>query len=173
MLILTSLDSLSLTRDNFPEKLDDMEEGHYQLLYHSIQGIFNDECRNPDAYLAGFDKDDIVLGIFEPGKLIEGIASWNNSIKEAFIEALKNTLPDMRTIDAINAENIVMDTTETYELSCAVRELDNHWFECAEHGIYLPNEMGYAYFTTILDPYDEENIKAHPEEYLLLYVYPK
>ena len=174
MLILTSLDSLSLTRDNFPEKLDDIEESHYQLLFHSIQGIFNDECRNPDAYLSdAFDKDSVVLGIYEPDKLIETVSSWNDSIKKAFVAALRGVLPDTGAIETIDVESIPMDTTKTYELSCAVRELDNLWFEYAEHGIYLPNEMGYAYFTTILDPYYEESIKAYPEEYLLLSVYPK
>lgn len=174
MLILTSLDSLSLTRDNFPEKLDDIEESHYQLLFHSIQGIFNDECRNPDAYLSdAFDKDSVVLGIYEPDKLIETVSSWNDSIKKAFVAALRGVLPDTGAIETIDVESIPMDTTKTYELSCAVRELDNLWFEYAEHGIYLPNEMGYAYFTTILDPYDEESVKAYPEEYLLLSVDPK
>lgn len=174
MLILTSLDALSLTRDNFPENLSDMEEGHYQLLFQNIQEIFSDECHDPETYLGdAFDRDSVVLGVYEPDKLIEAVSSWNGSIKKAFVAALRGVLPDTGTIETIDVESIPMDTAKTYELSCAARELDNHWFGYAEHGVYLPNEMGYPYFTTILDPYDEESVKAHPEEHLLLSVYPK
>lgn len=70
-------------------------------------------------------------------------------------------------------DELPMDTDMTYQLVCATRELDDMWYDFADHAVYVENEFGYPFFRTIVDEHTAACIKANPEAYLIARVTPK
>lgn len=171
MFILTSLDSLSLDIDDFPATKDELTDEHYQLVFDIIKSAYEDSANDGEATLyESIYENTFIFGAFEPEKLIERVAAWNAGIRADFIRALKPIAP---FIDGPDENKLPMDDDTTHAIACAARELDNIWFDYADHGVYLENEFGYPYFTTILAPHIEGFIKADPGDYLILEVSPK
>lgn len=171
MFILTSLDSLNLDIDDLPATKEELTDEHYRLIFDSIKSAYEDNANDDEATLYELIYEDtFIFGAFEPEKLIERVTAWNADIRANFIRALQPVAP---FIDGPDQDKLPMDDDTTHAIACAARELDNVWYDYAAHGVYLENDMGWPYFTTLVDKYSEECIKACPANYLIFEVTPK
>ena len=121
----------------------------------------------------------------EPGNLPKEASQLRQgdfqSVLKALQDAYCNTAsdPDAYLYETVAPENIPpedelpMDTDMTYQLVCATRELDDMWYDFADHAVYVENEFGYPFFRTIVDEHTAACIKANPEAYLIARVTPK
>lgn len=138
-------------------------------VFQALNEAFNDQTSDPETYLYdSTDDKNFIFGALAPEKVIETAKDWNQEIKKAFITALGGLGdPD------VTADNLPMDNDKTYKLSCAARELDNVWWQHADHCVYLPNPQGFPYFRCILPDECLEDIINHPEQYVIVDVYVK
>ena len=99
--------------------------------------------------------------------------AWNREIRVEFLRAIKNMCPGIGAGHLPPEDELPMDTDMTYQLVCATRELDDMWYDFADHAVYVENEFGYPFFRTIVDEHTAACIKANPEAYLIARVTPK
>ena len=111
--------------------------------------------------------------MYEPEKVLERLDAWNREIRVEFLRAIKNMCPGIGAGHLPPEDELPMDTDMTYQLVCATRELDDMWYDFADHAVYVENEFGYPFFRTIVDEHTAACIKANPEAYLIARVTPK
>lgn len=171
MRIITNFEALNMDKEVLEQIRNgtaDMEEIR-QEAFDSLKSSFDEAVSASDAYLSNdYSEDVFTFGILNHNVLISIVKTWNQKIKEQFAQAIKKVWNDNMT-----AEQLRPDTTATYEVSCAARELDNHWWHGSNHGVYLPNECGYPYFKVILSESVMEDILRNPERYVVIDVYVK
>ena len=117
--------------------------------------------------------ENIIFGLYEPEKVLERLDAWNREIRVEFLRAIKNMCPGIGAGHLPPEDELPMDTDMTYQLVCATRELDDMWYDFADHAVYVENEFGYPFFRTIVDEHTAACIKANPEAYLIARVTPK
>jgi len=171
MRIITNFEALDMDEElveQIRNGIADMEEIR-EVVFGSLESDFDDATSTSDAYLSDdYSEDDFTFGILNRDALISIAKTWNPEIKEQFAQAIKKVWNDNMT-----AEQLRLDTSDTYEVSCAARELDNHWWYGSNHGVYLPNECGYPYFKVILSESVMKDILRSPEQYIVIDVYVK
>ena len=106
-------------------------------------------------------------------EVLERLDAWNREIRVEFLRAIKNMCPGIGAGHLPPEDELPMDTDMTYQLVCATRELDDMWYDFADHAVYVENEFGYPFFRTIVDEHTAACIKANPEAYLIARVTPK
>lgn len=175
MQIIANIKALGLDNEvgttPFSEFLKNTDrEGLLTEIFDGIQDQFDDQADVADAYLSSMDPSDveenITFGAEAPEKIIQIAKDWNQTILNMVLAATKKALPFL--------ERGELDGQHTYELSCTARMADNHWFWCADYATYIASEdHQYPFFCVLLEPKDVEDIEAHPENYIVLDVYPK
>ena len=73
----------------------------------------------------------------------------------------------------VEPENICVDTSETYNLQKAARQLDNRWFSYSNYGCYLANSQGYPYFRVFPSEEQLARVAENPAEYFIIEVFVK
>lgn len=180
--IFFSLNSVNQTPDiirNAGMQLPDI----CQNIFQQISDLYDDQCEGKESYISqNCDAMDCILfGVNEPARILERMGRWNQEIQERFFACLKSILPDQRgpyssvwsSLNALTPDQVPMDNVSTWHLSCAARELDNHWFDYANHAVLTENDFGFSYFKVILNDRIKLHIQKHPEEYAIIQVFPK
>ena len=140
----------------------------------ALQDAYCNTASDPDAYLyETVAPENIIFGLYEPEKVLERLDAWNREIRVEFLRAIKNMCPGIGAGHLPPEDELPMDTDMTYQLVCATRELDDMWYDFADHAVYVENEFGYPFFRTIVDEHTAACIKANPEAYLIARVTPK
>jgi len=181
MYIVTSFEALGydlaeLGIEKITPELADQEDimdalRHY--IFRAIELAYLDETTESDWYLyRSYVKDQFIFGGINPDAFIADVKNWNQEI----FNALKPALMAAGILDKdgrYTPDKVQMDTTNTYAAKKAMREIDNDWFPAADHAVYLNNENGLPWFTVQLKEKDISDICLHPENYLIIEVYPK
>lgn len=175
MLIIANLSALGISDGVQTGRLSKMlkqvgRDVVAQEVYSAIVSQFNDQAECVDASLYNPSAEElsnnIVFGFEDPKTVTETAAQWNEKIQQQVLGAIKSALPEL--------EQGVLDTQKTYALSCASRMADNHWFWTADCGTYINHkDEWYPIFKVLLNEEDVEDIAAHPQQYILINVYPK
>lgn len=172
MKIITSFEALDIDSEivaAMQSGTADMDQVRY-IVWESLKALFEDYSDDSGTYIASVDlADNFVFGALEPQKMVEAAKSWNLDIKKQFLAALGK----LGTVDPAAPEQLPLDNSETYDMHKAARELDDNWWCYAEHGVYLPNNYGYPYFTVILKDAQAADMAAHPEDYVIYNAYIK
>lgn len=153
-----------------------VEEGCRDLeeLFQAINSAFNDEARDKETYLyENWEENRFCFGNEVPELVKNRAEAWNREIKAQFMTALDRVTRFAERGRMPEADELPMDTADTYLLRAAAAELDNSWFDTAEHGVYFENDCGYPYFKVQLQDAAIADIQTHPEKYLIITVSPK
>lgn len=114
-----------------------------------------------------------LFGALEPEKFRKRISAWNIEIRQRFLSCVDSICHVTDRAGLPAADELEIDTMATYDMSCAARELDNHWFSNALHATYLPNSQGWECFGCVLSPVEQQGILENPESYAIVTVFPK
>ena len=60
-----------------------------------------------------------------------------------------------------------------YSLLGAASEMNDDWYDYADHAVFLEDANGDRTFRCVLQPFDLDNIQRDPEEYAIVTVFPK
>lgn len=174
MEIITSFTALNLEPGNLQKEASQLRQGDFQSVLKALQDAYCNTASDPDAYLyETVAPENIIFGLYEPEKVLERLDAWNREIRVEFLRAIKNMCPGIGAGHLPPEDELPMDTDMTYQLVCATRELDDMWYDFADHAVYVENEFGYPFFRTIVDEHTAACIKANPEAYLIARVTPK
>lgn len=158
----------------FAKEASQLRQGDFQSVLKALQDAYCNTASDPDAYLyETVAPENIIFGLYEPEKVLERLDAWNREIRVEFLRAIKNMCPGIGAGHLPPEDELPMDTDMTYQLVCATRELDDMWYDFADHAVYVENEFGYPFFRTIVDEHTAACIKANPEAYLIARVTPK
>ncbi len=153
---------------------DGVTEQTRKDLFDAMHSEYQDEAADPGAYLyENFDEDHFLFGAVEPEKLIARARGWNREIRDEFLRLVDAVCKVSANGALPDAEDLEMDTHETYLLQQAARELDNSWHDNSNHAVYMDNSMGFPYFTVVLSDGALKDICEHPQDYAILIVCPK
>lgn len=171
MRIITNLEALDIDQ----EYLEAMQAGPADMdqirkwVFAALSEAFNDQSHDKEAYLCESYTDEyFIFGAVSADEVLSIVQNWNLNIQAKFITALK----DMK-VNETTPETLPIDNFQTYDIQKAARELDNNWWDYADHGVYLPNSQGYPYFRVTLEKEELEDILKHPEQYIIVDVYVK
>ena len=179
MEVFMRLNDFGLTADDIiVDKEKRIPEDIQARLFSTIKMEYEDAARDKESYIHnGYSSENFLLGLTEPEKLIERALAWNDEIKDALCKAMTDVFgqAEANTQDREErlAAGITLDTDKTYALSQAAREADNHWYDYADHAVLFPNSAGFTYFQTIIPDAFLADIKANPQDYVVITVYPK
>ena len=152
MEIITSFTALNLEPGNLPKEASQLRQGDFQSVLKALQDAYCNTASDPDAYLyETVAPENIIFGLYEPEKVLERLDAWNREIRVEFLRAIKNMCPGIGAGHLPPEDELPMDTDMTYQLVCATRELDDMWYDFADHAVYVENEFGYPFFRTIVD----------------------
>ena len=171
MRIITNLEALDIDQ----EYLEAMQAGPADMdqirkwVFAALSEAFNDQSHDKETYLCESYTDEyFIFGAASADEVLSITQNWNLNIQAKFITALK----DMK-VNETTPETLPIDNFQTYDIQKAARELDNNWWDYADHGVYLPNSQGYPYFRVTLEKEELEDILKHPEQYIIVDVYVK
>lgn len=168
MKIITNLSALGLEYPHMDASSSVWADFKKEVIAELISA-YDCEKDDAEAYLLSFeDYWDIRYGAKDPGYIKSIAALWNAEIKTVFCNSVNGVCDNRLSVDTLH----VRDST-TYSMMKAAMELHDHWSAFSDHGVYLENECGYPYFRCFLDNKAEEDIQKHPEEYIVVTVYPK
>lgn len=176
MQIITNIQTLKLQNEigpmviMFPEFLKSIDgESRKSLLdtiFAKIRERFDAQADDREAYLTEIGPNDITFGAEAPGEITRITQGWNQNIIDMTLAAIKKALPLLEKGELVGPH--------TYNLSTTARMANDHWFWCSDYAVYIADEGESApYFKTLLSDYAVEDIKAHPENYIVLNVQPK
>jgi len=166
------------TEDITPDEAKSVPDDILKELFNAIKMEYEEAANDKEAYLVDcFSDKNFLFGLTEPEKLTERALAWNGEIKKALYDSMAAVLDEAEANakrDGLGIVNgLVLDTQKTYALSDAAREADNRWYAYAGHAVLFPNSSGYTYFQTIIPDAYLEDIKANPQDYVVVTVYPK
>ena len=174
MKIITSFAALDLEPTDFPSELDQVSAEDYQRIYNELVDAYNEAAASTESDLYEHaNPKNFLFGAFSQKAFLEAVNGWNTEIKQTFLRALKGLCPSLDEGHIPRDDELPTDCSQTYNLSGAARELDNTWYDYAAHGVYLPNELGWAYFKTLLTDKEMASILEDPSDFLIVTVYPK
>lgn len=143
-------------------------------IFDALKEEYQDRSADKEAYLyEDYDEKRFLFGVVDPVALIARSNAWNQEIKEEFLRCLKGVYKKGAYDILPKAEDLPMDTNETYALRKAAQELDNSWFDYADHAVYMANSQGFPYFRVILSDDELKAIRERPQDYAIVEVYPK
>lgn len=174
MKIITSFAALDLDPTDFPSELDQFSTEDYQRIMDALMDAYADAATGTASNLCEHPAPDAFLfGAFAKDDFSQAVEGWTAEIKQTFLRALTCLCPSLEQGRLPSMDELSTDSATTYALSGAARELDNVWYDYAEHGVYLPNTLGWPYFRTLLTDEEKNFILANPNDYLIAKVVPK
>ena len=170
MWILTGFEDLCLESEEIETiKKDGLSQGLMTEIFAAVKSAYNDEATDMESYLyENVSEDNFLIGALEPEKLIETIQGWVPAIRKEFVSSLNKVYTF-----GMAPENICVDTSETYNLQKAARQLDNRWFSYSNYGCYLANSQGYPYFRVFPSEDQLARVAANPAEFFIIEVFVK
>jgi len=152
------------------KELAENSESFRKEIFSYIQSEFDDDSRTGDVYLyEDTNEGNFVFGADAPETMRGMAAAWNLKIQTEFLDAV-TALKAVKTHDATM---LPTNTNLTYCVRQAAEELDNHWTPFGAHGILMDNEVGFSYFSCLMQPKWLNDIQEHPENYVIVHVTPK
>ena len=171
MRIITNFEAINIDQ----EHLEAMQAGTADMdqirkwVFAALSEAFSDQSHDKKTYLCESYTDEyFIFGAISADEVLSIAQNWNPNIQAQFIRALKGMGANEMT-----PETLPIDDFHTYDMQKAARELDNNWWDFAEHSVYLPNDQGYPYFCVTLAKEDLEDILKQPEQYIIVDVYVK
>lgn len=118
-------------------------------------------------YLSETRPMHIIKGVSQPDKIKEITNTWNLKIKQHFINKLNAVLKNRPLLP----ENLETDNGFTYQLRQAAINLDGDFTNDSQFLVLteLKDQFMEQTLTSTLSPALEQNIKEHPESYVILY----
>lgn len=144
-------------------------------LFNRINADYLDQTADGEVYLLNpKDKSDtaaedmfLIDGKEKPEEIVKEALDWNKGLEDAFSKALEAVQADVKnTLGAwLNAKY-----TNIYRLKKAVMALDDDFYEFAESAVLIDDHVGLRCRIT-----EEQlnDIKAHPDDYAIVHVWPK
>lgn len=168
MKIITNLSALGLEYPHMDASSSVWADFKKEVIAE-LTSAYDGEKNDAEAYLPSFeDFWDIRYGVKDSGFIKNTASLWNAEIKTTFCNSVNHVCENNLSVDTLH----VRDST-TYSMMKAAMELHDRWSAFSDHGVYLENECGYPYFRCFLDSKTEADIQNHPEEYIVVTVYPK
>lgn len=164
MQIFTCINAFDIDIDDILDaaKSRTLEEEFRANILATLEYALEDMDLSKDG-LKPYSEDKFIFGAVDPQKVVETAQYWNSKIKAAFAAQVKKL---GRAIAA--PDSLPLDNADTNKLRLAAEALDNHWVPAGDFGTYLSNVAGYPYYSVILTNDDVEDIKAHPEYYIIV-----
>lgn len=115
-----------------------------------------------------------VFGTKEPVRLLQRVSEWNGSIREQFLRCVDavckvSTYGRLPTTEQLPQPK----SPEMYSMMGAASEMNDDWYDYADHAVFLEDAFGYRTFRCMLQPFDLDNIQSDPAEYAIVTVVPK
>lgn len=134
-----------------------------------ITDAFDSEKHYENTHLLEYPEFWVIhYGIKEPDFVKNVAENWNDEIKTEFCNCVNKVFDEPKSIATLH-----MRDDSTYNMMTAAMELQDHWSDFANHGVYLKNECGIPYFRCILEGGYEDDILSNPAEYIVATTYPK
>ena len=169
MKIITSFAALDLSPEDFPAEFDQFAGEDFQRIQNALIDAYADSSSG-SSICEQNEPENFLFGRFSGSQFRKLVDDWNVEIKRAFLQALKGLCPSLSEGRMPDEGSLPTDCSETYILAGAARELDNVWYDYANHGVYLPNELGWPYFKTMLADYEKAQMFDNPSDYLVVKV---
>lgn len=152
------------------KELSENPESLRKEIFNYIEGEFDGDCRTGDVYLYEDTREScFVFGAVAPETMRGMAVAWNLKIQTELLDAVS----DLKAVKEHDATLMPTNTDVTYRVRKAANEVDDHWTPFGAHGILLENEVGYTYFSCLMQPKWLLDIQKHPENYVVVYVMPK
>lgn len=144
-------------------------------LFNRINENYLDQSGDNEAYLLNPEgKSDsaaedmfLIDGMEKPEEIVKEAAGWNKTLEDAFSKALEAVRADVKNTPGawLNANYV-----KIYQLKKAAMALDDDFYEFAESAVLIDDHVGLKCRIT-----EEElnDIKAHPDDYAIVHVWPK
>lgn len=115
-----------------------------------------------------------LFGSKEPVRLLQRVSEWNGSIREQFLRCVDavckvSTFGRLPTSDQLPPPK----SPELYAMLGAASEMNDDWYDFADHAVFLEDDFGYRTFRCVLQPFDLDNIQSDPAGYAIITVFPK
>lgn len=138
-----------------------------RAIFKTVNEAYNESTDDPDTYLHQPESDDdieCVFGADDPERIVSTALRWNERIRDNFVWALR----ELEARRAKNGGEYPIDNAVTYQLKKAAMALDNHFYDFADYAVLIDN-----YLEVTLTEEMIEAIKAEPEYYAIIEVWPK
>ena len=175
MEIITRLDTLGISDELIEEVAKGNTEDAIEEVFSELNSAYSDRV-GPDMCVMDYlyedlDPEHFHFGSLEPEHIKARAKAWMLEIKKEFLDALDVLKTQDGNLPA--AADLPVDTTDTWRMSMAARELDNAWHSHTRHAVYLENDCGWAYFQVQLAKEDAADMIEHPERYVIAEVFVK
>lgn len=168
MRILTSLSAVDIggiaipsdiQPDHLPEIGACLKNAYYmeQTGGHELDEIDTEDYTTPGKFIFGVKNPEAILNVIE---------RWNDIFKENLRLAGQRVFQPIGQTDT--HADIDLNSPAIHRLHIAARHADNKMTSSAPQCVYLENPIGFPYFKTLLSEDDMNEIKAHPERFLLV-----
>lgn len=166
MQIITHVDAVNIDETIIPKTCGNQKlwDETTEEILSTLNFALEDQGLSDNYYIQALDAESsFIFGATKPQQVIEIAQAWNDHIREAFAAAVKEY-----TSSADSQKNLSLDNDATYKLRLAAEALDNHWVPNGSFGTFLPNEVGFPYFSVVLADKVVEDVKANPELYAVI-----
>ena len=149
-----------------------------EFLSNIIQAIIQEygtRASDSEAFIyPELTASNCVFGSKEPVRLLHRVSEWNGSIREQFLRCVDavckvSTYGQLPTTDQLPHPK----SPEMYSMLGATSEMNDDWYDYADHAVFLEDANGDRTFRCILQPFDLSNIQRDPTEYAIVTVFPK
>ena len=149
-----------------------------EFLSNIIQAIIQEygaRASDSEAFIyPELTASNCVFGFKEPVRLLQRVSEWNGSIREQFLRCVDavckvSTYGQLPTTDQLPKPK----SPEMYSMLGTASEMNDDWYDYADHAVFLEDAFGYRTFRCILQPFDLVNIQRDPAEYAIVTVFPK
>lgn len=170
MRILTSLAAvdmggIAIPSDIKPDYLPEIGACLKNAYYmEQTDGHELDELDTEDYTIPG----KFIFGLTNPTAILNVIERWNDIFKENLLQAGRRVFHPTMPPHKPTQTDIDLTANTIHRLYIAARHADNKMTNTAPQCVYLENPFGFPYFRTLLSDDDKEQIRNHPEQYLLV-----
>lgn len=169
---------LNLREMDIEAEFDDSGIPTPEFLSNIIQPIIQEygvRASDSEAFIyPELTASNCVFGSKEPVRLLQHVSEWNGSIREQFLRCVDvvckvSTYGRLPTTDQLPQPK----SPEMYSMLRAASEMNDDWYDYADHAVFLEDSNGDRTFRCVLHPFDLDNIQRAPAEYAIVTVFPK
>lgn len=169
---------MNLREMDIEAKFDASGNPTLEFLSNIIQAIIQEygaRASDSEAFIyPELTASNCVFGSKEPVRLLQRVSEWNGNIREQFLRCV-DAVCKVSTFGRLpDADQLPQPKSpEMYSMLGATSEMNDDWYDYADHAVFLENDFGCRTFRCMLQPFDLDNIQRDPEEYAIVTVFPK
>lgn len=162
---MTVLMNVRFSIDMLPP--DALMSERVKAVFKAVRELYDETVSLPDAYIRDRDPEKIncIFGEEEPEHIILTAEKWNGEVVKEYQRTLAAVMAEHEKTGAMPLDNVL-----TYEHKKAAMALDN---TCHAYGSFATALSRTAsYFGATISTTELQEIRANPEDYAVLEVWP-